>query len=198
MNTVEKVESRYKIESFSNGFNITGEDRQPVKVVLNRFDTGFIVEGLTWSKEEMGLLNGRKMIETVANTLMYNWTPKPRKDNKKVHIKKLKTWATTKTKKALARRIKAERLRIIDSIVDPKVVEIQKAVFAANGSSPAELLKPSLYQKNEYYLKDVVKFRAAALTIGRGFDRDEDARDFITGKDWKQLYVGRGKKPTRA
>lgn len=187
------MESRYKIDSFSNGFNITGEDRQPVKVVLNRFDTGFIVEGLNWHKEEMSLVSGRKMIETVAHVLMYNWTPKPRDSDKKVNVKKLKIWATTQTKKALAKRIKAERLRIIDSIADPKVVKIQKAVFAANGSSPAELLKPSLYQKNEYYLKDVVKFRAAALTVGRGFEQDNDTRDFLTNKDWKQLYVGRGK-----
>lgn len=189
------VESIYKIEQLKDGFIVTGEGRNTTRVTLD--DDGYkfkVNNGYSYGNTTHGLIEGRGLIKGVATSLMQNWKPPKPKKNGFVPSK-LKEWAIGRTGRALAKRIKGERLRLLEK-ADPKVLAIQKAVFAASGQAPLELFDPYLYQKNKYYLQDVIKFPAAAMTV---LDRITEGhpgpvnKDVVVNNDWKQLYVSRGK-----
>lgn len=190
------TDSRYKLEQLPDGFIISGEDRVTTTVKLDENKLGLTVKksGGYWDYgNTVGLIEGRDLISTVARGLMDKWQPRPRGDGKKVNTQKLKSWAISKTGRALSKVIKGERLRLIEQ-VDPQVVAIQKSVFAASGKFAVELLEPHFYTKDKYYLKDVVNFRAAAMTVFGGIQPDDYSdKDEMANKDWKKLYVSRGK-----
>jgi hypothetical protein len=191
-----EVESIYKIEQLPNGFIVTGEGRVTTKVKLSedkmRFEVGHTRN--RYDENNVGLIEGRALITKAAGCLMKDWTPVKKNKNGFVPPK-LKNWVIGRTGRALAKRIKAERLRLIEK-ADPKVLAIQKAVFAASGQAPLELFDPYLYEKNKYYLQDIIKFPAAAMTVLDRITAGHSGyvnKDVIVNNDWKQLYVSRGK-----
>lgn len=189
------VESIYKIERLPNGFIVTGDGRNTTRVTLDDDGYKFVVNnGYSYGNTTHGLIEGRGLIKGVAESLMKDWAP-VKKIKGGFVPPKLKTWVLGRTGRALAKRIKGERLRLLEK-ANPQVLAIQKAVFAASGKAPLELFDPFLYEKNKYYLQDVIKFPAAAMTVLGAITSGHIGyvnKDVIVNNDWKQLYVSRGK-----
>lgn len=197
MSEIETVPSRYKIERGDRSFLITGgAERTPVTVRLA--DSGLAFEVFT---EEMAkypyhnsLVERHNLIKYTAQQIMCNWkSPKggPVIGRK---ISKIKDWAIKNTGTALAKRIAAE-LAILLSKANQKGLAIQKAVFAAAGRIPSDIfLDGWLDQQDEYYLKDILQYRAAALTTwpelkDYNFNANwERLIQPIKGGDWKRAY----------
>jgi hypothetical protein len=196
----EVLESRYKIERGDNYFIVRGgEGRVPVRVGLAEGGATLTIDhadkkGPAWTTHfgTTGLIQGRLLIKKVAESIMSEWEGD--KEKKKISniwgMGKLRTWASGKTGKALARRIKEERIHLVEK-ANPTIVAVQKAVFAANGIMSNDALDPDFYDRaNPYYIKDIIQYRAAAMTT---FDFNEIYtynydRSSILNDDWRKVY----------
>lgn len=166
--------SKYTIDQHPNGFLITAPDRKPTEVFVK--EGGFAIKQPYYSSIVCGFIEGHSLIRSVASSLMENWKPKG-----KTKGKRIKEWAVNKTRKALAKRISAERIRLIEK-VDPIIIAVQKSVFRTCGKLAPEVTYEDFYKKDKYYIKDVINFRAAACTAFGQLTLDD-------GEDWKMAYT---------
>jgi hypothetical protein len=171
--------SRYHIERRYDrpGFTIRGEDRQTTHVMLIE-DSGFNV----YSDEDadlfeqdgamprltFGLFELGKVISRAAFDLMSKWKSNAERENaskKYKAVKKIKNWAVNQTGKALAKKMKVEWQWLLGRC-DPKVVALQRAVYAATAKYyPAHTRASSPIYNDKYLLSDMINYRAAAKTI---------------------------------
>jgi hypothetical protein len=194
---------RYKFESFDDGFRISGEDRVSTLVKLKNTNFDIITDnkkGERYTFSQQSLVSGHKLIHEIAGNLMLTWeSPK-----KKHTPKNLRKWAINNTKKRISKFVAQERLRLCQK-ADPVVYGVQKAVFAAAGKVGQEVLRDNFYTENDkYYLSDITKYRAAALTTfpevglykiyNNGSWTSDAYVDYnethkVVNEDWKKLYA---------
>lgn len=188
----EKPVSRYKIESLPDGFIISSPDRVATEVRIAEDGVGFSVNdsGKSYSRNKIStcsFIEGHKLTQYTSNNLMRGWVGDPTKTiNKSGNPpKKLKEWAVGRTSRALGKKIRAERLRLIEK-ADPTIVAAQKSVFSAAGKVSSLVTDPNFFSRpsNHYYIKDIINYRAAALASFSRSDYYHRGHD-----DWKLCFT---------
>lgn len=181
---MENSESRYKVERINNnhGIIISGENRTTIQIDFA--NTKFEIKKLNdkWSSSEFGLFEFHNIINTTCSYLMDIWKPTPIKTKRGTDFvpKKLRDWALTKTKKALAKRI-SEQLRKFHDTADPNIVDVHRSVFAATSRCSELIKQESLYgEANKYLVADIKKYRAACLATFHmnEYISDDDYEEF--------------------
>lgn len=200
------MESKYIFEQSKDGrgyliYSKCG-GRRPTFFGLREKNLGFHVypadtetDKFNWQKKEFGLFEHHGLIKAVGEKLMTDWQGDIEKsllitkDKKKAEWQqvKLKTWAATKTSKALAKKISL-RLNELKQSCDPNVIAIQKAVFAICGKYISLVDREDFYkQADKYYLKDIVNYKSAAHTLIIA-DEDYNLRELIY-ENWRKFYA---------
>jgi hypothetical protein len=103
----------------------------------------------------------------VAETLMRPWNPPLRDrdgpDENDHHLDKLKEWAVHKTAKAINKSVHVEWQRLLAQ-VDPTVLAVHRKVFSATWNCRrAPLISDDALYKEQYVVKDILSYRAAAV-----------------------------------
>lgn len=162
-------QSRYKIVQSADKRSFTVHGRTPVTVRLDTYKI-IVEEPRKYHQNiECGLFEFRKMLSGCVEIIMSEWVGKPSEKKLKslgaemFVSAKVKTWAKTQCAKAIAKRVKQVWLDML-SVADPLVVAVQKKCFSVLGKGNEQLLQEDLYRQ-EFYVKDILNFRAAALTI---------------------------------
>ena len=150
--------SRYTIHEAGAGLRVEGADRPPVEVSLRPFslEAAYVGGPGPVVRERFGLFEFGKLLEFVARGLMREW-----RGNENWYG--AREWAQQQTAKALARRLREQWLRMLAKI-DPAVLAVQRAVFAATFGGAPLANEPGLYER-PYLVADVLRFPAAAVAL---------------------------------
>jgi len=197
---VESVpaKSKYRISQQPRGFIIDGRDRNPVTVTAHA--TGFTVQytvpqyrffeggdpGNSHSPE-LGFHEYRRLSEAVSQGLMVYWEPPS--DRPLPEWSGLRHWAVHQTAKAIGKRVYAQWQRLLTH-VDPTVLAVQRAIFAATFCRCPLAMTRELYD-HKYVVQDLIRYRAAAAAaaainyLGKQFKRNRFCRSpsFIDAQD---------------
>jgi hypothetical protein len=162
------VESRYKLEDTNDGFKVSGKDRRTAYI---RFDgKSFYVSEraipeYVITHNIIGLFEFNKLCKCIVDILMMDWTSPPEKmpkNNKRNW--KIFTWAKERTAIALAKRINAKRLQLMEK-ADKLALGMQKMYYSATGTFHANLTNPILFtEAHKYVAQDFANYRAAVMT----------------------------------
>ena len=151
--------SKYSLTEFANGFAIEGPDRPRVRVECSARSFEVVApNSLDDRRRCFGLFEFYRLNAAVAEGLMRGWTPPQRHQRPWSHVRR---WAVTQTERAINHRIHAQWQRLLKT-VDPTVVAVQRAIFAATLSSAPVATRPELYHRS-YLVRDIVSYRAAAI-----------------------------------
>lgn len=136
------------------GFRIDGgEERCPVEVRLQRYCLTF--RSVPGSPVYLGFYDFYRLMGHIGGGLMSEWRP-PGKS-----WPGLRSWAIQQTQKCLCKRVH-ERWKNSLAQVEPDVVAVHRAIFAATFGSAVLAMQPELYM-DKYVVKDIVNHRAAAV-----------------------------------
>src|SRR5262249_32550052 len=97
-------------------------------------------------------------LKYIATGLLRDWKPPPREEEPKWRVK---DWAINQTGKAICKKVHAQWTRLL-GLVDPKVVNVQRAMFAATQKCSPLADMPAFYEK-PYAARDICNYRAAAI-----------------------------------
>ena len=157
-------ESKYTITETSNGFTVTGRDRNPVSVQLT--PVYFVLEDEQYSPARLGLYEYYKLSRSIAQRLMFNWEPPEDKrinsDGESIFTHpNITRWAIKQTAGAIGKRVYTQWKRLL-GLIDPQVLTAQRAVFAATMGAGGLVTWEGFYQ-DSWVVSDVIKYRAAAI-----------------------------------
>ncbi len=191
--------SKYQFTERPNGFDILNTQTN-IKVTIDlennehniRFITRSEGEKVGWSA---GLLDAHDIIGNIANKFNekfderhginpndYTLTKQQRGKNHGCN-----KWATKKTGMAIAKRVALQLNRLKAAI--PEIVQIHKIVFNAIGPKNYKdacskyLNEKSFWDKNQYFIKDLRNYKAAAIMF---FEKSWSVLDF---SKWINKYL---------
>lgn len=207
------TKSKYEIEERPDGFVVRAVDRNTVFVDLR--ETGFNIETTSrWRQlallpdsylqscredapcNRLGLCEYRRLCHLVCDSLMSDW--QGRKDG--AAPIKIRLWAQKQTQKALGRRLHQQWKRLI-ARVDPRILGVQRAVFATSFRAPQLLHDVSLYAQNDF-VRDIQQYRAAAHLVDITSQYAETPLLHVPRSveclsalnDWQEAYAVEGKR----
>jgi hypothetical protein len=157
------AEGRYRVERTARGFVLDGgANRRRVRVDLR--EASWWVSAAEPDAESVtgtfGLFEVRRMIDAVAQMIFSSWQPR----DSRTHATRLRRWATQKGRRAIARVVGEERRRLLETPLDPLILQTQRAVFAACCSTHEAMHWPDFYAfAGEQVLGDIRRYRAAAF-----------------------------------
>ena len=144
---------RYYITHGPRSFTITGENRTPVFVEMD--DTSFHAVSGT-SEMRTGLFEYRALVAWIATQVMANW--RSPKAGVSCYVPR---WLRAASAKAINARVHPEWRALLDQ-ANPKIVAVQKAIFAATFAAAPVATARELYL-NPYIVEDIIRFPAAAI-----------------------------------
>ena len=159
--------SRYRFKELSGpggrrrALRIEGEGRNTVFVIpkptclLMRYRD----ERREWHTRSYGFFDYYPLSDDVASGLIVGWEPPEGKPG----WPGVRAWVHKRTARAIGKRLHSYYKRSLDD-VDPTVLALQRAVFAATFSAPGLVLGNKLYRE-KYVVKDVTRHRAAAVAL---------------------------------
>lgn len=171
MEQSELQETTYRVQELSDGFLIGSPVRGMVHVGYQ--PTHFYIWCADGHPIRIGLIEYRRLIDSIAWELMRNWKP-PRRDRKP--WPGIKGWAVGKTKRAIASLVYHQWQSHLNRL-DPQVIAIQKAVFAATLGTARITLSDDFY-KDRYLVSDVLNYRAAAIAARHIYSLAETKRRY--------------------
>lgn len=158
----EQVVSKYVFTERADGFEITApnQNRTPTRVTC--YPTYLEIERRPGRDGEVeprhfGFYEYYALSRAVAEGLMAEWEPPERNE----HWSGVRDWAVTQTARAIGKRVYAQWQRLIQG-VDPTVLAVHRAIFAATRGTAALAMEEELYQY-EFVVRDIVNYRAAAV-----------------------------------
>ena len=154
--------SPYSISEFSNGFFITGKDREPVEVIQQ--PTYFQVKLLNLNHIlEFSFYEFQPFTKGIAIGLLANWKTKKEYTFESGYPKwkGVYQWTLMRTAKALSGRVHTQWNRLL-SRVDPRILSVHKSMFAATFSGGEFERIPQLYD-HVFIINDINNYRAAAI-----------------------------------
>ena len=159
--------SRYRFTEISGpggrrkALRIEGEGRNTVFVIPT--PTCLLVryrdETEGWHTQPYGFFEYYPFANDVARGLIAGWEPPEGKPG----WPGVRAWVSRQTGRAIGKRLHAFYKRCLCD-VDPTVLALQRAVFAATLSAPGLILGRKLYRER-YVVKDVIQHRAAAVAL---------------------------------
>lgn len=188
---------RYRFKFYNGGASVLiyapyVADRSPVAVELMDGDFAFMVKsrqratwvpgGVGYSSRIIPTIKFFDLLNEVSTFLLHDWqSPEAGPGFPMMH-----TWAAKKTATAIGKRL-SNYWNDVCAQVDQAVLDTQRAVFAACGPSMQadNLLEPGLYA-NKYFVQDVIRYRSAALLVGRP-DLFDVCRPW-TFANWRTAY----------
>ncbi len=158
-------ESKYTVRELPDGFTIDASDRPRVTVTLH--PTYLSVD---WQyagelrprfhdidRHRISPLHYNGLLQSVARGLMRDWEP-PEGRSK---WRDARGWAVIQTRGAIGKRVHQQWQRFLAQ-VDPKVVAVHRAVYAATLRVGGLAFCEALYE-HDYIVNDVTNYRAAAV-----------------------------------
>lgn len=157
--------SKYVFTELSKGFTVSAPGRTTVEVVCDTFGLLVFSDGDECSRH-FGFYEYYSFSDAVARGLMRGWEAplKTEKEKERGHPAwDVKSWAVKQTAENIGRRVHAQWKRLLMT-VDPNVLAVHRAIFAATFGAADVLMDPELY-KNKYLVADIMNFRAAAIAV---------------------------------
>ena len=155
--------SKYHILERSHGFLVEGADRVPVTVERHPRHLAVCYTDPSTGQEayeRFGFYEFYAFSQRIAEVLMLGWKPLPQPDDR-CEWGGLRDWALKQTAWALRTRLHGQWQRLLQQ-VEPTVLAVHRAIFAATmGCSPLAL-REELYQE-PYLPHDIMRYRAAAI-----------------------------------
>lgn len=109
--------------------------------------------------ERVGLFEGHGLVHAVTRRLMRDWQP----DLNRPVFPDIHRWMRERVRRRVAALVGAQRRRLLET-VPAEVRDVQRAIFAATAGS-AELAEGEALYRHSYLVRDVVRFRAAAIAV---------------------------------
>jgi hypothetical protein len=154
------MDSKYRFAETERGFVVDAPDRDRVAVELMPDGTLFHLDSLN-TCGEFGLYQYYQLSASIARGLMNGWKPPEREGRK--DFPGLHRWVIKQTAKSIGKRVHAQWKRLL-TLANPDAVAVQRAVWAATFCNYGLSLHPGLYRVgNEYLIRDIIKYRAAAI-----------------------------------
>lgn len=183
----EEKTYRYHARELSDGFVIEGgEDRQSITVRLR--SSLWEVEPVEQAPQvpppdyRFGLFDAYRLIDVVTELSLMPWRPRTA-DQPSVPEWKMKKWALAQARRPIAWIIGQQRQRLLALHPDPRIVEMQKAVFAASFYVGDLAKRPEfVLHADPHLLSDIQKYRAAAIAVNVFGD------DILNRHAWKKDY----------
>jgi hypothetical protein len=174
---VREQEHNYEVEEISNGFRIIPRDENRRTIIYTLDNYGF------WSgpntHTDLPLYGFRKLIDSVVNDIYFDWKSPKNVGGYKVKTK-IRIWAMKKTGKVINHRLYEVWKNSINSI-DPIFSEVHKKMFSIScGKGNWDSVRNLLKSNNKYLIQDVLKYRAAGISVLWSYIFDED--------DWMLKY----------
>lgn len=157
--------SRYRFEERRGGFRITAEGGNPVDVTRERLAFCVSYDAAAEAGRRVpvvlpvGLFQFRWLCAAVARGLLAAWTPPAGTPG----WCGAREWALRRTEWAVTKRLHA-CWRELCRVADPTVLNVQRALFAANFGAPPLTFCPELYQ-DRWLVQDICRYRAAAIAV---------------------------------
>jgi hypothetical protein len=151
---------RYNVIEADDSYLIDGgPDRVPVRVTLA--PTSWLVEA-NRQFFHFGLFQQSALAERIAQLLMSRWQPR---SPQRRFSWRMREWAVQRTLEAIKPRVRWQARRLLPKI-DPTVLDVQRALFAATFGTGSLALDESFYRKaDRFLLSDVIRYRAAAIAV---------------------------------
>jgi hypothetical protein len=102
----------------------------------------------------------RGLVAATADRLIANWRPRGERPPRW-----LRRWKLEKTRRIFGKQIHTEWMRLLEE-VDPTILAVQRALFAATFDQGASPLPDEVYA-DECIVHDIVTYRAAAVVAAR-------------------------------
>ena len=176
-------QSKYKFHEFKTGFVITAPDRPSVTMKLIENGCGFVITHEEVVKENpdyfdlfdnvdhvVGIPRLHRIIDDIGFNLFLGWTPP--EDHEQGELERysmrgiaIRKWAQTGIRKALAKRIKAQWLRLKEQ-TNPTVVAVQNRIFSVVLTVPYWMIENEEFYTNRFLISDIMNYRASAGMAG--------------------------------
>jgi hypothetical protein len=156
--------SKYVFQDRPDGFTVAAPDRCTTHVALH--------DGMCWTvcrdgevsaydRATYGLCEYYALSRRIAEELMHDWHPRQEPRS----WPGIKRWATDGVAGAIGKQAHERWQRLLDT-VDPTVLAVHKAVFAATMGCGPVLFEPELYTRR-WVVRDIVRYRAAAVAASQ-------------------------------
>ena len=159
--------SRYRFKELSG----PGGRRKALRIEGPGRNTVFVIPAPTcllvryrnergnWHNRSYGFFDYYPLSDDVASGLIVGWEPPEGKPDRP----SVRAWVRKRTARAIGKRLHSYYKRSLDD-VDPTVLALQRAVFAATFSAPGLVLGKKLYRE-KYVVRDLTRHRAAAVAL---------------------------------
>ena len=161
MTTTRSAPSKYHVTEHARGFSLEGPDRPRVQVSCGptflEVDVPCFAGG---PSQRFGFYSFYGLNAAVAAGLMREWQPPQREGASWPHVRQ---WAVKQTEKTINHLVLHQWHRLLCT-VDPTVLAVHRAIFAATLGAAEVATCPELY-RHPYLVRDILHHRAAAIAV---------------------------------
>jgi hypothetical protein len=159
----------YEISRFHDGFSISQDGKLLAEVWERTYRLSLrspYLRAEDCCEQSFGFFEQSRLLEHIAKIAVWAkrhryWEAPPW----------LRVWLRTQARRALAKRVSAERKRLLERVSEP-VRDVQRAVFSVSFQAPTAVLQPDLYE-HPFVVRDICRYRAAASAV---YDADHLVR----------------------